>query len=425
MNWHRWLRIPKILLLLILLLLLMAPEWPAFADEAYRLRDIVELREFDYLVWESSALLGKGVALLSGGHHYLSENTKKEIVVDYLQLTQDARNLESKIHSVYVDPEVSDPDLNSIELQAQLTEVRQEIETKQLLAEAVVQDQVATILKEEGFEILDNTWPPVLMHVTPIPSLLVVSPRDYIEKKYQVSLVTGLSTPEKDGMETAVYDNLDLSALVVPLGGIGTYPAMINETGDINRLAEVTSHEWAHHWLTLHPLGFNYAFDPAVRIINETVASLIDQELSRKVVERYYPEYLPPPSPESQQPLPDDSDTFDFSAELAATRIRAEELLAEGKIDEAEEYMESRRQEFVENGYGIRKLNQAYFAFYGAYAAEPGGAQGGNPIGPMLRDIREHTPSVYAFLDTVSSITSLAELQEIHSSVMSPAGTAG
>ena len=422
MNWHRCFRISKLLFLVILLGLLLAPEWPAFADEKYRLREIVDLREFDYLVWESSALLGKGEALLAGGHRFLSEATKKEIVLDYLQLTQDARRLESNIRSVYVDPEVIDPDLASSELQFQLAEVRQEIETKQLLAEAIVQDQVAIILRDEGFEILGNTWPPVLMHVTPIPSLLVVSPRDHIEKKHQVSLITGLSTPEKDAMETAVYDDLDLSALVVPLGGIGTYPAMITETSDINRLTEVTSHEWAHHWLTLHPLGFNYAFDPDVRIINETVASLIDQELSSKVVERYYPEYLPPTSQDQPPPL-DNPSSFNFSEELAATRIRAEELLEEGKIDEAETYMEERRQLFLDMGYGIRKLNQAYFAFYGAYAAEPGGAQGGSPIGPMLRDIREQSPSIRAFLDAVSTVTSLADLQEIHDNITLPVNT--
>jgi hypothetical protein len=87
--------------------------------------------------------------------------------------------------------------------------------------------------------------------------------------------------------------------------------------------------------------------------------------------------------------------------------------------------MEERRQLFVEQGYAIRKLNQAYFAFYSAYAAEPGGAQGDNPIGPMLRDIRDQSPSIRAFLDTVAPITSFADLQEIHKQVMSPADAAG
>jgi hypothetical protein len=50
---------------------------------------------------------------------------------------------------------------------------------------------------------------------------------------------------------------------------------------------------------------------------------------------------------------------------MAATRIEVDRLLAGGKIQEAEQYMEARRQIFVAHGYQIRKLNQAYFAFYG------------------------------------------------------------
>ncbi len=63
--------------------------------------------------------------------------------------------------------------------------------------------------------------------------------------------------------------------------------------------------------------------------------------------------------------------------------------LPQGKIDEAETYMEQRRQLFWQNGYLIRKLNQAYFAFHGAYADVPGGAAGEDPVGPAVRALRE------------------------------------
>jgi hypothetical protein len=43
----------------------------------------------------------------------------------------------------------------------------------------------------------------------------------------------------------------------------------------------------------------------------------------------------------------------------------------------------------------------------------------------MLRDIRDQSPSIRAFLDTVSPITSFAELQEIHKQVTSPTDGAG
>ncbi len=73
---------------------------------------------------------------------------------------------------------------------------------------------------------------------------------------------------------------------------------------------------------------------------------------------------------------------------MHTTRVHVDELLAAGKITEAETYMDQRRQVFWDNGYPIRKLNQAYFAFYGAYADVPGGAAGEDPVGPAVRALR-------------------------------------
>jgi hypothetical protein len=109
---------------------------------------------------------------------------------------------------------------------------------------------------------------------------------------------------------------------------------------------------------------------------------------------------------------------FDFRAEMAETRVRVDELLAAGEIETAEAYMEERRLFFLENGYRIRKLNQAYFAFYGAYAAQPGGAAGDDPIGPRLRDIRAHSPSLRVFMERVAPIDSFEKLVEVWQEVV-------
>jgi len=74
--------------------------------------------------------------------------------------------------------------------------------------------------------------------------------------------------------------------------------------------------------------------------------------------------------------------------------------------------MEARRQEFVAQGYGIRKLNQAYFAFHGAYADEPGAA-GEDPVGPAVRDLRARSPDLHTFVVRVARVTTLAQLQAL------------
>lgn len=397
-------------------LLIFARDWPPFGTEEEKLNAIVAQQQFDFLVWEANAFAAKAKAALTGGHLFLTEAERKQLVLDYLALLRRAQELDGQINALYVAPNVADPAAASANLLAELTAVRQQITAVQPLAEAIVQDQVAAVLADEGFDMLRQAWPPVLMHMTPLPTVLIVSPRDRIERIYQRTLAPGLTTPDKEGMETAVTNNLDLSALIVPIGGMGTYPAMVQETSNLNWLAEVTAHEWGHHWMSFYPVGIYYN-DPEVRVINETIASLIDREIGAEVIRRFYPELVPPPSPEPTDPAttpppPTEPPPFDFNAEMAATRIRVDDLLAEGKIEEAENYMEERRQLFVANGYQIRKLNQAYFAFYGAYADRPG-ATGSDPTGPMLQDIRAHSPSLRAFMDTITPIRSRADLERI------------
>lgn len=426
MRWDRVGLAVKWLLLGALLIFFLGPEWPAFADPEYRLRTIVRQRHFDFLRWELGAMGAKAQAILSQDHAYLGELEQKHLVLEYLEHVAEAQRLNNEIRVIYTDPDVADPDAEARALQAELEQKQATIAALRPLAEAIIQAQVGAVLAEESFALLGQPWPPVMMHMTPLPSLLVVSRRDRVEQTQQVSLQHGLSAAEHEEMETAVYEQLDRSALVVPIGGMGTYPAMIMETSSLNWLIEVTAHEWSHHWLTLQPVGLRYGSDPQMRVINETIASIVDQEIARAVLLRYYPEFLPPeaePEAEAAAPDPGEPPAFDFRAEMAETRRQVDRLLAEGEVKAAEMYMEARRRVFVEHGYPIRKLNQAYFAFYGAYAAAPG-ATGEDPTGPMLRRLRAQTPSLHAFLQTVAPITSFADLERIHDRI-APMETGG
>jgi hypothetical protein len=402
----------KPFLLLVLGAILLAPEWPAFGDELHRLNAIVGPRKFDFLVWELEAAGVKAEAILSAGHDFVDAGERKEIVLNYLDQVKVISELERGMRNIYTDPNLPDPDAASVDLQMSLRESRDVFRQLQPVAEAIVQDQVAHLLVDEGFELLGQAWPPVMMRMSPLPSILIVSPRDRIDRIYGIPLVAGLDTSTREALENSVLRDLDLSALVVNIGGLGTYPAMIVETSNINRLAEVTAHEWAHHWLAPYPITFNYLTDAQIRTINETVASIVGTEIGSMMIERYYPEFVP------QEPLEEapaetvEEDEFDFRAEMAKTRIRTDELLAEGKIEQAEAYMEQRRQFLLENGYRIRKINQAFFAFHGAYADQPGEA-GDDPIGPMLLAIREQSPSLRKFLETMATVREFEDLQSI------------
>jgi hypothetical protein len=221
-----------------------------------------------------------------------------------------------------------------------------------------------------------------------------------------------------DALERSVDKSLNVSSLVVGIGGIGLYPTMVMETTDINGLAEVVAHEWVHNYLTLHPLGFSYMNSPELRTMNETVASIAGKELGREVVRRYYPDYLPPePQPTPAQPANSSTQTpappvFNFNAEMHETRITTDRLLAEGKVDQAESYMEMRRRYLWDNGYHIRKLNQAYFAFYGAYADQPGGAAGADPVGAAVRLLRTRSSSLSDFINRIAWMWNYDQLKK-------------
>ncbi|MCB9420908.1 MAG: hypothetical protein H6667_13960 [Ardenticatenaceae bacterium] len=404
----------KLLVLALILVALFAPDWPAFGDEAYQLRALVGLREYDFVVWEIQAIAAKAEAMLARDQTYWDEATRDQVVLDYLALVQAVGQLEWQIEQIYVNPDITNPAAASADLEAELERQQAALGDIQPFAEAVVQDQVSAVLDDEGFSLLNQTFPPVMMHMTPLPTILMVSPRDHIERIYGIPLVHGLSIPEQEVLETAVFDKLNLSALVVPIGGLGLYPSMIMETSSINWLAEVTAHEWSHVWMGPYPISLHYATHSQVRTMNETTASIVGTEIGEAMIATYYPDRVPQPSSNEAVSTPesDEPPAFDFRAAMADTRRRVDELLAAGQIGVAEAYMEAQRQVFVTNGYQIRKLNQAYFAFYGAYADEPG-ATGADPVGPLVQEVRQLSPSLYAFLQTMVPVGSFEELQAV------------
>ena len=210
---------------------------------------------------------------------------------------------------------------------------------------------------------------------------------------------------------------------VVPIGGVGVYPTMVMETTDLRWTLDTIAHEWTHNYLNLRPLGLNYSTTPELRTMNETTASIAGNEIGAYVLQKYFPELAPAGSEPKpgvisfhEATLPsnaqDDPAPFDFRAEMHETRVTADEMLAEGNIEEAEAYMEQRRQVVLQNGYLLRKLNQAYFAFHGAYADSPGGAAGEDPVGPAVRALREQSTSLADFINRISWMTSFEQLQQ-------------
>jgi len=388
-------------------------------DEKEQVRRFTRWSEFDYVTWMLDAALLKGAQAALDFNAYLPENVRSEMVEQYLRDVYTVRGLEGQVSLIYADPNVESPKKMAALLELELAEARERRDRMAPLVESAVQMQISDTLAGMGLTFAGQPIPPVAYHVTDLPYALITSPRDRIEAKDDISLEADISLDQITLLENQVEKNVDLSALVVPVGGVGVYPTMVINTSDMPFLMEVVAHEWVHNYLTLRPLGIRYFDTPEMRNINETTASIAGLEISRALLARYYPQYLPPEQPPAPVNAPPASPeeplelVFNPRAELHETRVTVDAMLAEGKIEEAEEYMEMRRMYLWDNGYRLRRINQAYFAFYGAYAETPGGAAGEDPVGPAVRAFREQSPSLKDFLEDISQITSFEELQEL------------
>jgi hypothetical protein len=381
-----------------------------------QIRTYTRMTEYDYVGWTLDALWLKQEQQVLGAAHYLSEADQHHLVIRQIDLLETIRQLESEINQIYADPSVPDPAQVTAERRQRLEELKTRRDQQAPLVESIIQQQVGQILVDFDLTTLGQVIPPVMYQVTAMPLALVVSPRAIIRQDANISLVPDLSIEQKVALETNVEQGLGVSALVVPIGGVGVYPTMVMSTTDVNWLMEVVTHEWVHNYLTLRPLGINYFRSGELRTMNETTANLAGKELGEALIARYYPELVPEPAPlvtpEATTPAPADPPIFDFRAEMHTTRVKVDEFLAAGKVDEAESYMEARRKFFWKNGYLIRRLNQAYFAFYGAYADGSGGEAGQDPVGPAVVKLRDSSTSLAEFLKKIGQMTSFSELQQ-------------
>lgn len=404
--------------IIILLVLLVTQQRSNFdrSDPAEQVRAYTRWQQFDYISWIVDALALKFSYGSLNAANYLSGEQQRQQVFRHLDTMRRLNEVRDQVATIYADPAVTDKATATAQLSAEQAALTTQITRQQPLVETILQHQISAVTGDLGLTVGGQPIPPLLYHVTPLPMALIVSPREVIQQTADISLMPDLSLAEITQLEDAVANGLDVSSLVVPIGGVGVYPTMVNRTTDLNWLVEVVAHEWIHNYLTLRPVGVLYFSTPPMRTINETTANIAGTEIGEAVIRRFYPEFAPEPvdePPPDGQPQPEDPLVFDFRAEMHETRVQTDALLAAGKVTEAEAYMEARRQVFWDNGYRIRKLNQAYFAFYGSYADQPGGAAGEDPVGAAVRELRAGSVSLADFLDQMTWVTSYEALQRL------------
>lgn len=374
-------------------------------------------------VWWSLRKLVRGDRLFEGAKALMAEPTAARLVLEYYANMDALRAASSRLSALTQDGD-SRAAATAV---ADLQYLQQQRYALRDIVERIVGEQVCQGLRSEDIHLglgpllgKRYCFPPVNFEMEELPHLLVVSPRERIERSNEVLLVQELAGDDVEEIEARV-DALGVSSLVLGLGGFGgTYPTLVADEGDLPWVLSTVVEEWFHQYLVFTPLGVAYLLDyagirpnPDIAAINETLAGIFSQEMGDLILEAYYPEVAARRRASSQASAAPDEGGFDFASAMREIRITVDRLLAEGRITEAEDYMRERQAYLLQNGYYIRKLNQAYFAFYGTYAAEPTSV---DPLGEQMRELRRQSPSLQAFVRSASQVTSRQELEDLLSS---------
>lgn len=393
-----------------LLCLLFIPDGPRLNPA----QEVAAASRFSLVQWEVTNFLDKWANRLARELAWTpqEEDVRLGQVREYFALVELTQAVRRDLAAAAAG---QDGDVAALEVRLEELEERQAVLQDDV--EETLESTISAVLRKLGLASVGGfIFPPVDIRLGEPPKLLVTSPRERIERTHDVLLHPGVGIQQSESMESSLLTKADLSALVVEIGGVATYPASVLNNRPLRSTLQVASHEWLHHYLAFRPLGWNFYTSADMQTLNETFADMAGREIG-DLAYMLLGGSIEPESSTGAEVLPpqdQEAEAFDFTREMRATRAEVDALLASGQVARAEAYMEQRRQLFVENGYPIRKLNQAYFAFHGTYAESPTSA---SPIGEQLREFRRLSENLDAFIRSVPRFSSygqfLAELERI------------
>jgi len=368
---------------------------------------------FDLLSWEIESSRNKVGFLFNNPTLDMSETESAELVCTYMKRSDEIVTIERRIAKDKKGAASGET------LSDRLDSLRNEQLRDRGLVETIIQRQIGGELLQEGIQFANRPFPPVLFSFTDPPKKMVVSPRHKIETVYARMLDATIDLEVIEQSEQQILDEQDLSVYITNIGGLGAFPTMVIDRASLAWVLSTVAHEWTHNYLSAYPLGLSYAQSTDITILNETVADIVGDEIGGRALTRYYPnpELCKSDSLDNDESATDinageeelEEEPFDFRTEMRETRLTVDELLADGLVEEAELHMELRRLDFVENGFNLRVLNQAYFAFHGSYGTS---AASSSPIGPKLTQMREESSTLADFLRDVRWFVSAQDIDD-------------
>ena len=348
-----------------------------------------------------------------------SDSEKRDDLYRYFDLGREILTASDALNRA-----MSDPSADGVtSLQQEVERIADERSALRDGVEESIESALSTAMRESGLSRWERlVFPPVDIRLAGPPVVLLTSPRDRIERQHEVLMEPDISLVVRERLEDSLMAEHDVAAISFQVGGLAAYPASVLDIIPLADTFRASAHEWMHHYMAFRPLGQRMFTSAEMVTLNETLADIVGREIGDRAREMLLEGEALPPSPclspdgDCATPLPapesgrhDRDEHFGFNEEMRETRLRVDELLAGGNVGEAEAYMKERRLFFVENGYPIRRLNQAYFAFHGTYAEN---AASSSPIAGQLHRFRELSPDLQTFVLRMADISSYPQFLE-------------
>ena len=341
-----------------------------------------------------------------------SDSERRDDLYRYFDLQRELLTTRDALNRAMSDPSVG----GVTSLQQEVDRISDERSALRDGVEETIESALSTAIRESRLSGWERfVFPPVDIRLAGPPVVLLTSPRDRIERQHEVLMEPEISLVVREGLEDRLMAEHDVAAISFQVGGLAAYPASVLDIIPVDDTFRASAHEWMHHYMAFRPLGQKMFTSAEMVTLNETLADIVGREIGDRARELLLEGEALPPSPrDAPLPAPESGlhgrdEHFGFNEEMRETRLRVDELLADGKVDEAESYMEERRLFFVENGYPIRRLNQAYFAFHGTYAEN---AASSSPIAGQLHRFRELSPDLQTFVLRMADISSYPQFLE-------------
>src|SRR5689334_15741178 len=112
---------------------------PSLTDDIEKVRTYTRDIEFNYISWTVDALLLKLKASSIDSPYLLDRETQKQVVSEYLRITQDILTRENALQKIYADPAILDKESASTDLRAELQKQYERQTELSPFAEAVLQ----------------------------------------------------------------------------------------------------------------------------------------------------------------------------------------------------------------------------------------------------------------------------------------------